>query len=138
MNDRYCSLFEPCKSPEAPLCPLDQETVKNGIWYPDEPVCKGERFQQLSWIKKQKQIAALKLKADDGFFTVSMLNAIHVVTPSVRGADPDEPGPEEAWFREREAKHSAHKPGKRRKTSPQKDKWSAQICMDDYVQPLSE
>ncbi len=138
MNDRYCSLFEPCRSPEAPLCPLDPETVKNGIWYPDEPICKGEEFQQVPWIKKQKQIAHLKLKADTGFFTVTMLNAIHMVTPSVRGADPDEPEPEQAWFKEQRSKHSTQKPGAIRKKSSRKCRQSAQIRMDDYCQPASE
>ena len=138
MNDRYCSLFEPCKSPEAPLCPLDPETIKNGIWYPDEPICKGEEFQQVPWIKKQKQIAALKFKADNGFYTVKMLNAIHVITANIRGADPDEPDPESAWFKDRETKHAARKPTTHRKISPPEDSRSSQICMDDYCRPLSE
>lgn len=138
MNDRFCSLFEPCKSPEAPLCPLDPDTIKNGIWYPDEPICKGEKFQQIGWIKKQKQIAALKLKADRGFFTVRMLNAVHMVTISIKGADPDEPQSEQIWFNERDEKHAANKQQTVHKTPSRKDTWSSQLCMDDFFQTQSE
>ena len=75
LDDRRCNLLEPCSTPEAPLCPLQEISLKTAIWYGDEPVCEGENFQNISWIKKQRLIIELGLKADDGFFTVKMLNA---------------------------------------------------------------
>ena len=104
MNERTCNLFEPCETPEAPLCPIQIETIKNGIWYPGEPICKSKRFRNLSWIQKQQKIARLKLTPDDGFFTVRMLDAIHTVTGNIKGADPDEVDAELKWFSRREEK----------------------------------
>lgn len=78
-NDRSkCSHFQTCG---APLCPLDNESKKHGIWYPGEAICK----QQIAprWVKKQRIIArALKVgKGQEavgktGFFTVRSLRAM--------------------------------------------------------------
>jgi hypothetical protein len=97
-DDKICTLLESCGTPEAPLCPMQEVTLKRGIWYGDEPVCSSETFQELGWIKKQRCIAAMKLKADDGFFTVRMLNALSVVSPGIKGADPDSDDPEKEWL----------------------------------------
>jgi hypothetical protein len=102
MNEKLCNLFESCESAEAPLCPLQEKTVKSGIWYPDEPICQACQFQQLPWVKKQHLIAGMKLKSNAGFFTVNMLNALHSINSSLRGADPDYANPEEKWFSEQE------------------------------------
>ena len=107
MKERLCNLFEACQSPEAPLCPVQENTVKRGIWYPDEPICQAEQFQEVSWIKKQQQIAALKLTTEDGFFTVRMLEAIRVVSSNLRGADPDDPRAESKWLKQRSEKRAA-------------------------------
>ncbi len=101
-DDKLCTLIDACGTPEAPLCPLQQISLKNGIWYPDEPVCSSQMFQNLSWLKKQKSIAEKKLKADDGFFTVRMLNALRTIPPNIKGADPDSDDPEEEWLKSRE------------------------------------
>lgn len=100
MNERLCNLFESCETPEAPLCPIQASTVKKGIWYPDEPICQSKQFQDLPWIRKQHQIAALKRKTDIGFFTVRMLDAVHIVTSKLRGADPDDSNAESKWLEE--------------------------------------
>jgi hypothetical protein len=107
MNERLCNLFEECESPEAPLCPIQESTVKRGIWYPDEPICQAKLFQEISWLKKQHQIAALRLKTDAGFFTIRMLDAIHVVTKNLRGADPDNSDAESKWLEERLEKRTS-------------------------------
>lgn len=104
MSERLCNLFEECESPEAPLCPIQESTVKRGIWYPDEPICQAKMFQETSWIKKQHQIASLKLKTDVGFFTKRMLEALHIVTKNLKGANPDYPDAESKWFAERSEK----------------------------------
>jgi hypothetical protein len=115
MNERLCNLFEACQSPEAPLCPIQESTVKRGIWYPDEPICQAEQFQELSWIKKQNQIAALRLKIDVGYFTVRMLAVIHIITRNIKGADPDYPDGEAEWFEQRGGEKSKVSIGKRKK-----------------------
>jgi hypothetical protein len=107
MNERTCNLFEPCETPEAPLCPIQIETLRNGIWYPGEQVCKSKRFKNLSWVQKQQKITRMKLTSDAGFFTVRMLDAIHTVTGNIRGADPDEVDAEAKWFARREEKKTA-------------------------------
>jgi hypothetical protein len=119
MKERMCNLFEPCDTPEAPLCPIQVNTIKHGVWYPGEPVCKSKRFLHLSWIQKQLKIAHLKLTADDGFFTVRMLEEIHTITKSTRGADPDEPDAELKWFAMRAEKRMVQR--KKRKIPGSKD-----------------
>ena len=100
MKEKLCTLFESCQSAEAPLCPLQESTVKKGIWYPDEGICQASQFQELPWVKKQHLIADLKLKSNAGFFTVRMLDALHVINVTIRGADPDYSNAEDKWFAE--------------------------------------
>jgi hypothetical protein len=106
MNEQLCDLFEECKTLNAPLCPIQQNTINNGIWYADEPICKAKKYQDIPWIKKQKQIAKMGLSAEDGFFTVRMLNALHILPRSLKGADPDDPDSESEWIGERSPKRS--------------------------------
>ena len=101
MSERLCNLFEECQTPDAPLCPIQENTIRYGIWYPDEPVCRAKRFQHISWIKKQHQIAKLKLTTDDGFFTVRMLDQMHVIPKNVKGADPADNEAEIKWIEDR-------------------------------------
>jgi hypothetical protein len=116
LDDRLCNLLEPCGTPEAPLCPLQEISLKTAIWYGDEPICEGENFQNIPWIKKQKLIAELGIKADRGFFTVKMLNALRSVGKNLKGADPDEARAELKWLKEYNiAKQSASQQPKRRK-----------------------
>jgi hypothetical protein len=103
MSDKSCNLFDTCEAAEAPLCPIQESTIKCGIWYPDEPICQASQFQELPWIKRQHQIAAFKIKSRAGFFTVSMLDALRVITAEIKGADPDYPNAEDKWFKERAA-----------------------------------
>ena len=109
MKERMCNLFEPCETPEAPLCPIQVNTIKHGVWYPGEPVCKSKRFAHLPWIQKQRKIASMKLTADAGFFTVRMLNEIHIITKAVKGADPDETDAESKWFARMEEGRAARR-----------------------------
>jgi hypothetical protein len=117
-SDRICNLLETCGTPEAPLCPLQDTTLKNGIWYGDEPICQSEMFQNLPWIKMQKTIAAMKLTADDGFFTVMMLSSLKNIDENIKGADPADDKGELNWLNEHRIK--LNKPYKRRSTSPSK------------------
>ncbi len=128
MTEKMCNLFEICETPEAPLCPMQENTVKHGIWYADEPVCRSKQFQALPWIKKQKQIAQLRFTTDDGFFTVRMFNSVHVVTKNLKGANPDNVNAELRWLKERSEKRAAA-PRKRRTTTVVKRKRSATLTL---------
>ncbi len=108
MSERLCNLFEECQTPDAPLCPIQENTVRHGIWYADEPICRAKKFQNLSWIKKQKLISKQKLKLDDGFFTVRMLNELQVIPQSLRGADPSDCDAEAKWLNERAERRLMH------------------------------
>jgi hypothetical protein len=122
MKERLCNLFDECGSPEAPLCPLQVRTTKNGIWYPDEPICQAEIFQDLPWIKKQRQIAELRLTQEDGFFTVRMLETIHTVTRNVKGADPDDIKGEMKWLQQLSDKRATASEKRQERNTPVKKK----------------
>jgi hypothetical protein len=109
MNERMCNLLEPCETPEAPLCPIQVNTIKHGVWYPGEPVCKSKRFSYLTWLQKQRKIARLKLNEEAGFFTVRMLEEIHTITKNILGADPDEENAEQKWLTQREEKRASNR-----------------------------
>jgi hypothetical protein len=109
MNERMCNLLEPCETPEAPLCPIQVNTIKHGVWYPGEPVCKSKRFSYLPWLQKQRKIARLKLNEEAGFFTVRMLEEIHTITKNILGADPDEENAEQKWLTQREEKRASNR-----------------------------
>ena len=98
MNKDQCHLFETC---EAPLCPLQANTVENGVWYADEEICRTRKHHSLQWIKKQKRIVRLGLTSDIGYFTVEMLNAIQRVTRNTKGADADVVHSKQQWFKSR-------------------------------------
>jgi hypothetical protein len=110
-NERRCEIAEKCSTREPPLCPLQKDSLENGIWYADEAICPAEKYQKLRWIKKQKEIARLKLGTDAGFFTMEMLKILRTVTGSTAGADPDDPAAEKNWLKEHSTHHK-NKPDK--------------------------
>jgi len=63
-----CSNFDICS---APLCPLDKDSLENGIWYPDEEICRKRNAPM--WVKAQRKIVK-KTKDKDKYFTYEMLN----------------------------------------------------------------
>jgi hypothetical protein len=84
MNTSDC----PREDSSAPLCPLDENSVRNGIWYPDEEACP--RRNVPNWVKAQKAIVKVGAPVDR-FFTVGMLQAITRVQKGITGIDPDQP-----------------------------------------------
>ena len=126
MSEHLCNLFEECKTLEAPLCPVQENTLINGVWYADEPICRAKRYQHIQWIKMQKQIAALKLTAEDGFFTVRMLTALKVLPRSINGADPDDPDSEAKWIQEHSQKRTKIS-AVRKKTKVSRQKASGEL-----------
>lgn len=77
-----CALYETCL---APLCPLDRSSL-NGIWYPDEEICRSRSHGNLSWIKAQRKIARA---ATTGYFTLEILNSIRTIRKGIAGLDPN-------------------------------------------------
>ena len=107
-----CPRFEKC---DAPLCPLDSDSLKNGIWYPDEEICKYQEVNQLDWIKRQRKLSE---KAQFGFyFTYEMLNHKFIIRNGIKGLDPNRTESQEQvdlkkWF-------SLHPETKEQKITPE-------------------
>jgi hypothetical protein len=97
-----CSLYEMCI---APLCPLDRSSL-NGIWYPDEEICRSRTQGNLPWLKAQRRLSKI---AAAGYFTVGMLNRLVVIRKGITGLDPDIPEQQQlrAWFQKRVDKQDA-------------------------------
>ena len=125
-----CTIFDTC---EAPLCPLDKESLEQGLWYPDEEVCKARKFQTLPWVRRQKRIQKLGLGYDAGFFTVRMLEAIKAIGKGLKGANPDSPDSEESWLKvrtgERQGFTEAQPPDKQRDNKAAKRKEGAETAL---------
>ncbi|MBI2851740.1 MAG: hypothetical protein HYX84_01375 [Chloroflexi bacterium] len=77
-----CPNFEGCA---APICPLDKASLKNALWYPDEPICK-RRGLGLKWLTMQRRIAK-KAKRPERYFTYADFHGSRVRNP--QGHDPD-------------------------------------------------
>ena len=58
----------------APLCPLDQQSLKSSVWHSDEEICSSRNFARILWIQKQKRIA--KLPHVEEYFTCKMLREL--------------------------------------------------------------
>jgi len=82
-NRPDCYNWENCS---AQLCPMDESSLANGIWYPDEEVCK--KTPAPDWVKRQKKIAK-KAKSNDLYFTYEMLNKPFRISPGIEGVDPN-------------------------------------------------
>jgi len=80
-----CKYFNMCS---APLCPMSEQSLKNGLWYPDEEVCRLRRFASCAWVRKQKKISN-KAGVNNGYFTVETLRSIKAVKCGIKGIDPD-------------------------------------------------
>jgi len=97
-----CSLYETCNTP---LCPLDGSSL-NGIWYPDEEICRSRIHGNLSWMKAQRKLSRV---AAGGYFTVEMLKRLIVIRKGITGLDPNVPEEPQlrTWFQKRAEKQDA-------------------------------
>jgi hypothetical protein len=86
MRKENCKRSNICS---APLCPLDKESLKNGIWYPNEEICKLRKFSDEQFIKNQKKIIK-KIKSNDTYFTYNMLNQNIKILDDIQGLCLDE------------------------------------------------
>lgn len=78
-----CPLFDKCN---APLCPLDENSIINGIWYPDEEVCKKKAIEL--WVKNQRKVKK-RSRDTEKYFTASMLNRNIRVRNGITGLGTD-------------------------------------------------
>ena len=82
---RDCPQFNSCS---APLCPADADSLKNGIFYPNEDVCQLRAFSNLDWVRRQKRIA-VRSKNPYFYFTLKMLCQNCIIRGGIEGLDPD-------------------------------------------------
>lgn len=85
MKSEDCKRFDECS---APICPLNDGSLNNGTWYPEENVCMLQVFCHKPWIRNQKKIAR-KVRNKDLYFTLEMLSRNCVITLATEGLDPD-------------------------------------------------
>lgn len=85
MEKQKCPKYDLCN---VPLCPLDPESLKDGVWYPDEEICRKKGWSYHKWIRIQKRIK--EVGADTGlYFDYEMLKNKGAVQKGVKGKDPD-------------------------------------------------
>ena len=96
---KECPKFETC---DAPLCPLDPQSLEHGLWYPNEAICVNRKLSSQSWIKAQRKIKKAT-KDVNRYFTFAMLNQGCVIRSGIVGLDPDSERSknilEKAWLR---------------------------------------
>jgi len=95
-DSKNCKYFNTCN---AQLCPLDEESLENCIWYSNEDICKLQGAGKLLFIKQQKKLKR-KCKYIDTYFTYSMLNK-NTRIGNTKGLDPNKPeGPQlKKWLK---------------------------------------
>ena len=91
-----CKRFDSCG---APLCPLDEDSLQNGLWYPDEESCESVEFRMMPWIKRERKISK-RARESDHYFLFKMLQRDIIIKKGIAGIDPDrdEPGQLISWF----------------------------------------
>jgi len=87
MSSPACPHFDGCN---APLCPIDPESLSHGAWFPDEETCRRRDLQQ-PWVARQRKVA--RSTGGDparGCFSVPMLARDCRITSAFRGLDPNQ------------------------------------------------
>jgi hypothetical protein len=79
-----CPAWERCN---APLCPLDDQSMRHGVWYSDEEVCSRRGARIVPWVKIQYKVQK-KAKRSDFYFTVNDFLTMKSVRKPL-GHDPD-------------------------------------------------
>ena len=97
MTINQCKKFDYCS---VPLCPMDKQSLIDGLWYPDEDICSLRKFSGRLMVKNQKKIQKV-VEDKDLYFTSRMLNRNLTVTKNLKGLDPEkaEKSQLEAWIR---------------------------------------
>ena len=103
MDRDDCRHYDYCS---APLCPISSISLKKGIWYPDEEICRLKEYGKLEWVKNQRKIAR-KTNDTDTFYTVNMLDRKLQIRKGIKGLDPNAPNTkamEKKWIESRQVK----------------------------------
>ena len=85
MTAKDCKRYDGCS---APICPMDEGSKGEGIWYCDEEFCRSQAFSDLLWIRNQRKISK-KCRDTDGFFNLKMLSQNCQIKGGIKGIDPD-------------------------------------------------
>jgi hypothetical protein len=87
-----------------PLCPLDEESLAEAVWFSSEDICTAKRGK---WITAQKKIAK-KSKDDDTYYTLGMLKQDCVIGSAIKGLSPERDHEEQlaAWLKKHPTKRS--------------------------------
>jgi len=106
MKAEYCIKYDSCN---CPLCPMDEESLRNGVFYPDDEICPLQAFCHEQWIRNQRKISK-KVRNKDFYFTKKMLERNCIITSATEGQDPDhdlseKDVDEEHWFKQHPEKH---------------------------------
>ncbi|MBW1711517.1 MAG: hypothetical protein JRJ73_16950 [Deltaproteobacteria bacterium] len=86
MTNTECKRYDTCN---APLCPFDDQSLKHGIWYPDEEICGMRTHATLPWIQNQKKLVKKTGRADR-YFNHQMLERNCIIRKGIEGLDPDQ------------------------------------------------
>ena len=81
----HCTRYDSCS---APLCPLDEGSLRYGVWYVDEPVCRSKEEKAAHWIQVQRRIQQRTTTTDIGCFTHDMLCLVERVRTGITGVHP--------------------------------------------------
>jgi hypothetical protein len=82
-NNRQCKNIIECS---APLC-IERNNA-DGVWFPNETICKRRCHVSDKWIKKQRRIARKSIDRDF-FFTRDDLERVKRVNKKIKGKKPD-------------------------------------------------
>lgn len=82
-----CNYFHECN---APICPMDKESMREAVWFADEEICRVKEHRKLPWVRNQRKILSRsRKKRVDGAFSTTMLDREMVVRNGISGIDPD-------------------------------------------------
>ena len=95
--DVTCYRYEICS---APICPLNEESLREGQFFPGEDTCQSREYRREHWARVQRRINR-KVRNQDRYFTYEMLLNITKVTLTLKGLDPNRPQKEQlaVWLK---------------------------------------
>jgi len=122
--------------------PLDEESLRNGVWYPDEEICTSIKCGNKDWIRNQRKIK--KRAANRNFyFTHEMLCRNCQIRRGIDGLDPDNTSfsdkkAEESWLKKHPEKRKWTEEEKYRLASPLKKRLKPDKVLKKYASNLYE
>ena len=79
-----CRHFDTCS---APICPLDESSLKNCTWFANEDICKLKQTPR--FVRNQKTIQK-RSRDNETYYTHPMLNRDFIIKAGITGIDPDQ------------------------------------------------